>query len=200
MIPFFSFHFQTDESGEHAGDKRDSEIDKNTFRYLPHGNINHSTFNTEPFRQYGDKYPGINREEKDLKNGVKGYEPGAILGVTIGKIVPDNDHGNAAGKTDKDKPYHVFMLIGEKSDGQAEHKNWTDDPVLNQRKSKNLAVSKHLVQFFILYLGQRRIHHENQTESNRYICGAYLKRIDNIFNAAEKIAPHDPHKHGQKNP
>jgi len=65
-------------------------------------------------------------------NGVESDQTGTIFPVTFCQVVPDDDHGNAAGQADEDETDHVIMLSGEKCHCQPEHQNRANYPVLHQ--------------------------------------------------------------------
>ncbi len=43
-------------------------------------------------------------------NGVESDQTGTMFPVTFCQVVPDDDHGNAAGQADRDETDHVIML------------------------------------------------------------------------------------------
>jgi len=49
---------------------------------------------------------------QDLEGGVEGDQHGGHLPVTAGEVVPDQDHGDAAGQADQDDPRTVGGLVG----------------------------------------------------------------------------------------
>src|SRR3546814_974707 len=67
----------------------------------------------------------LDRVERDQR--------GHILVVAPGKLVPDDDHGNAAGQPDEDQARHVFRLVAKEDDRERKHQHRPDDPVLDQR-------------------------------------------------------------------
>src|SRR3546814_12597737 len=70
----------------------------------------------EQRRQESKEEPRINTEEQDLEDRVERDQRGHILVVAPGKLVPDDDHGNAAGQPDEDQALHVLRLeIGRES-------------------------------------------------------------------------------------
>ncbi len=88
-------------------------------------------------RQHGDEDIGVNRVEDYLEDGVEGHQPGGVLVVALGQLVPDDDHGDAARQPDHDQPDHVVGIGPEEAqeeDGQEEHQHRPDEPVLHQRQ------------------------------------------------------------------
>ena len=61
--------------------------------------------------QHGDEDVGVDREEEHLEDRVEGHQAGAVLGVALGQIVPDDDHGDAARQADHDEADHVLGLV-----------------------------------------------------------------------------------------
>ena len=66
---------------------------------------------------------------------------------------------------------HVLLMPGQKGDGQQEHQDRADDPVLHQGECQHLDVPEHEPQLFIFHLGQGRIHHQDQANGDRDISG-----------------------------
>ena len=111
---------------------------------------------------------------------LKATSPAQYSGVTLGQIVPDDDHGDAAGQADQDQPHHIFVVSGEKGHRQPEHQNRSDQPVLDQRQGQHLGVAEDLVQLLVAHLGQGRIHHQNQADGDGQVGGADLEGVDNL--------------------
>ncbi len=131
---------------------------------------------------------------------LKATRPGAILPVAAGQIVPDDHHGDAARQADENQPHHVLLVPGQESDGQQEHQDRTDDPVLHQGQGQYLDVAEHEAQFFIFHLGQGRVHHQDQANGDGDVGGAHGKEVDEILDLRKQITAANAHKHGQKNP
>ena len=106
----FAFALDPYKSGQHSSKKGDTEIDEDRFGNLAYRYIDHRPDQTKPARDDGDKDPGVEREKKDLKDRVEGNQTRTVLGVPVGKVIPDDDHGNTAGEADKDEADHIFML------------------------------------------------------------------------------------------
>ena len=92
------------------------------------------------------------------------------------------------------------MMAGKKCYCQAEHQNGADYPVLHQGENQDSCISENLVQFLIPHFGQRRVHHENQTDGNGNIGGTDLKGINHIPDTRVQPAAQNTCKHGCKNP
>ena len=110
VVPCLVFYFDEHKPRDNAGNKRDSEIDKNALGNLADRNIDYNPFQSHEGWENGDEEIGINREEKDLEDGVKSHEPCTVFSVPLGQVVPDDDHGDAAGQADQDEPHHVVGI------------------------------------------------------------------------------------------
>src|SRR3546814_14247259 len=86
----------------------------------------------EQRRQESKEEPRINTEEQDLEDRVERDKRGHILVVAPGKLVPDDDHGNAAGKPDEDQARHVFRLVAKEDDSEVNNQHRPAEPVLDQ--------------------------------------------------------------------
>jgi len=71
---------------------------------LADGNIKDGTFKAKPSWNNSDKNPRIKRKEEYLKNGVEGDKTGTIYCISVGKFIPDNDHGDAAARPMRMRP------------------------------------------------------------------------------------------------
>ena len=131
---------------------------------------------------------------------LKATKPGAVFRVALGQVVPDDDHGDAAGQADDDQPHHVMRVAAEKGDGQQKHEDGADHPVLHQGQGQDLEVFENLGQFLVAHLGQGRVHHQNQADSDGNIGGAHLKVGQGLGKTGDQIAQGDPGSHGQENP
>ena len=85
----------------------------------------------QPGGQHGDEDIGVDGEEQHLEDGVEGHQAGAVFRIALGQVVPDDDHGDAAGQADDDQAHHVIRVALEKGDGQQEHEDGADHPVLD---------------------------------------------------------------------
>ena len=82
------------------------------------------------------------------------------------QIIPDQHHGDAAGQADDDQTHHVLRVVPQKHNGQREHKDRADDPVLDQGEGQDFEVLEDLGQFLVAHLGQRRIHHQDEADGD----------------------------------
>ena len=194
--------FQLDKrkAGQHPGDERNAEIDEYALRYLSDRNIYHDALEPEPDRKHGYEDVSIDGKEKDLKDRVKCHKTGSILGISAGKVVPDDHHGNAPGKADHDQTDHVFGIRTQEDDGKNEHENGADDPVLHERQAEHLPVPEDLAQLLVLHLCQRRVHHQDQADGDRDIGRPDLKAVDEGFRALDEIPESHAKGHCREDP
>ena len=200
MIPRFSLCLQADDSGDDPGDKGDAEIDENALRDLTDGDIHHQPFEPEKRGQDCDKNIGVNREEKDLKDGIEGDQACAVFCVSPGQIVPDDHHGDAARETDQDEAHHILGIAPQKNDGQEEHQDGADHPVLDEGQAEDFVVPKYLPQFLVFHLGQRRVHHEDQSDGDGDVGGPDLELMPEVHDAGGHVSPPHADEHGEKDP
>ena len=131
LIPSFTHSLQADKSCEQAGDEGNTQIDEDRLSDLPHGNVHNGSFHSQPAGQDSNKKVGVPGKEKDLEDGIKSHQTGTVFPVAFCKIIPDDDHCDAAGKADEDEPHHVIVMAGKEGRSQSEHEDRPDNPVLN---------------------------------------------------------------------
>ena len=144
---------------------------KTLFGDLADGDVHLAPFEAEERRQDGDEQPRVDREEQHLEDRVKGDQAGTVLAVAARELIPDDDHGDAAGQTDHDQPDHVLGLVGKEGDGEEEHQDRPDDPVLDQGQGEDLEVAEDPPHLFVAHLGQRRVHHQDEADGDRDVGG-----------------------------
>jgi hypothetical protein len=142
----------------------------------------------------------IHRKEQHLEDRIKGYQPCAVVGVTLGQIIPHDHHRNASGKPDHDEADHVFRAIAQKQNCQSEHQDRPDDPVLHQRQGEDFDVAEHVAQFVVIHLRQRRVHHENQPDRDWYRRGADAHAVKHRLEPGENSAERNPGPHREEDP
>ena len=64
------------------------------------------------------------------------------------------------------RPTMYSGIAAKEEDGQDEHQDRADDPVLHQRQRQDLAVAEDVAQFLVFHLGQRRIHHQDEADGD----------------------------------
>ncbi len=200
FIPLAAFCLESDHAGDDAGDKGDAQIDKNALCNLPDGYIDHGALYRRPLREYCNKDVCVKGKKQDLEDGVKCHKPCAVLRVSRGQIIPHDNHGNTAGQPDHDQAHHIFVMAAEKGNGEQEHQDGADHPVLDQGKCKHFKITKYVTQLLIPHLGKGRVHHQDQSDGNGDIGGAHLKMIDHTPDIGEEITTAHADKHGQEYP
>ncbi len=182
------------------GQERDAEIDEDALGDLAHGDIDGRSREPEPGREDGDEDVGVDREEQDLEDRVEGDQAGRILPVPLGQVVPDDDHGDAAGQADHDQAVHVLGLVAQEDDGQGEHQERPDDPVLDERQRQDLDVLEDIPELLVFHLGQRRVHHQDEPDGDGDVGRSGLEPVDEADDGRDKIAEPDADGHGQEDP
>ena len=136
---------------------------------MPDGNVHYNTFQTKPGRQYSQENIGIHAIEQHLKDAIERHQTRRILRVAMCQFIPHDHHGNAARQANHDQTCNVFRIAAQEDDRQHEHQDWTNDPVLNERKGQDLLIAEDIPQLLILHLGEWRVHHQDQADRNRDI-------------------------------
>ncbi len=158
-----------------------------------------------PFRpnqagQHRDEDVGVDREEEHLEDGVEGDQSGAVLGVALGQVVPDDDHGDAARQADQDEPDHVLRLVAQEEHGEAEHQERADDPVLDERQPEHPEVAEDGPHLLVPHLGERRVHHEDQPDGDRDGGGTHARPVEQRDDAGEDVAHPHADRHRREDP
>jgi hypothetical protein len=172
---------------------------KDTFGDLPDANIDHISFEAEPCRQNRDEYPGIDAAEDDLEDAVHGNESCDIIASPSASSFHTRTiaiHREA----NENQPAHVCGLTAKKEDGQEEHQHRPNDPVLQDRYSKNTTVTEDLAQPFVAYSCQRGIHHDDETDSDRNVRRPGLKAVHESSRAKNEMPKTNANCHREKNP
>jgi hypothetical protein len=169
-------------------------------RYLADAHVHLHALESEHPGQQGDKHKGVHRVEQHLEHRVEGHEAGRVVAVTLGQFVPDDHHGDAAGQSDQDDALHESRLVEQEQDGEEEHEERSDDPVLHQGESQDLPVAKDVPQLLVVDLGQRRIHHDDEADGDGDGGGADGGALDGFAYHRPHIARPDADGHGQEDP
>ena len=162
--------------------------------------VDDAALETEQRRQLGHEDPGEEAVEEHLEDAVEGDEAGGVLGVALGELVPDDDHGDAARQADHDEADHVLGVVVQEDDRQEEHEQRPDDPVLHQREPEDPVVAKDVAELLVLHLGERRIHHHDEADGDGDVGGADVERVDEVGHAGEGPAQEHADGHGEEDP
>ena len=154
----------------------------------------------EERRQLGDEDPGEDAVEEHLEDAVEGHEAGGVLGVAPGQLVPDDHHGDAARQADHDEADHVLGVVVQEDDGQEEHQERADEPVLHEREAEDLVVAEDVAELLVLHLGERRIHHHDEADGDGDVGRAHRPLLDELGQAREGPAEDHADGHGEEDP
>src|SRR5450756_213309 len=121
LVPLAALVLEPQVAREHAGEERDAEVDEHALRDLADGDIDRNAVEAEERRQLGHEDPSEEAVEEHLEDAVEGHQAGGVLGVALGQLVPDDDHGDAARQADHDEADHVLRVVVQKDDRQEEH-------------------------------------------------------------------------------
>ncbi len=144
--------------------------------------------------------PAENGVRGDLEQGVEGNEHRSHFTVAAGKVVPDEDHGNAPSEADDDQAGAVAGEIGQKDPRQDEHHERTDNPVQNQGGSEHSAICRDIAQLRVIHLRQDRVHHGEQADSYGQGDGIDLGAVENIVQSRESSPEEKPKAYRRQDP
>ena len=164
LIPFPALGLEQHEPRQHPGKEGNTQINQHTLSNRPDGDprqVHIPKLDTKQRWQHFDKQPCIDRVKEHLKDRVERDQTGRIFGIALGQLVPDDHHGDAPGQADHDEADGVFRPIREEREGQAEHQQRTDHPILDEGQHQYPCVAEDFGQLFVFHLGQRRIHHQD---------------------------------------
>ena len=88
----------------------------------------------------------------------------------------------------------------QEEDSQQEHQDWSDNPILHERQPQHFPIAKHVAEFFVLHLGQRRVHHQDQPDGNGDVGRPHLEPIDKSLDAGNQVSGPHTDSHRQKDP
>ena len=203
VVPLLALGLDQHQAGQHAGQEGDAQVDEDALGDAAHGHrrqVDLAEAQPDERRQLLDEEPGEERIEQHLEDAVEGHQPGGVLAVAVGQVVPDDDHGDAARQADHDQADQVFRLVGQEDDRQGEHQQRADDPVLQQREPQHLQVAEDVAQLLVLHLGQRRVHHQDQADGDGHVGGAGVEAVPEADDPREEVSQPDADGHGQEDP
>ena len=167
---------------------------------LGHAHVHRRLFQAEPSGKNREEEVSVDRVEEHLEHRVEGHQSGGVLAVALGQLVPDDDHGDTAGQADHDHALHEPGLVGQEQDGEEEHEDGTDDPVLHQREPQDLRVAEDVSQFLVVHLGERRVHHDDEADGYGDRSGADRGALDGFADLGPHVTSRHPDGHGQEDP
>ena len=112
--------------------KGNPEVDTHALGDLADADVDDRPFQVQPGREHRGEEVGIGREEEHLEDRVERDEPGAVFGVPLGEIVPNDDHRDTTSEADEDEAEHVLGLVTKKHHREREHQEGADEPVLHE--------------------------------------------------------------------
>ncbi len=154
----------------------------------------------QPSGQDVEVEPAEQAEGDDLEDRVEGDQDGGCLAVAAGQVVPDDDHGDAAGEADDDQAGAVGGQIGKEGPRQGEHHRRPDQPVDDQRGDHQPLVARDGVEPVVAHLGQHRIHHHQQADGDRQGDTADLDLGEGVVQPRHHPAQAEARAHGEQDP
>jgi hypothetical protein len=148
-------------SGQNCGSKRNSEKNGNAGgdSAIADGQV------VVRMTDHLDVEDGEGRKENDLEDGIKGDQYCAVVWITIGQIVPDENHCDTPGDTDEDEALSKILTIRKEGPRKGDHEKRRNDPVENKRDSDlnpKLPITKKNMQGLVADLAENRIHHDQK--------------------------------------
>src|SRR5690606_32917861 len=108
FIPLAAAAFHQHKAREHTRNKRNAEVDENTLGDAPHGDgreIDIAEAQADRGWDYLDKKPRVEAVKQHLEHAVERHQPGRVLAVAPGQVVPDDHHRDTARQADQDQPH-----------------------------------------------------------------------------------------------
>ena len=200
VVPVLALQPDEREPRDHPSDEGDAEVDEDALGDLADGDVHRHALQAEPGRENRDEDVGVDREEEHLEDRVEGDQAGAVFGVALGQVVPDDDHGDAAGEADHDEPDHVLGLVAQEEHGQAEHQDRANDPVLHERQPEDLGVAEDRAHLLVADLGQRRVHHQDEADGDGNVGRPDVESVDQRDDSRDQVSAADADRHGDEDP
>ena len=117
-----------------------------------------------------------------------------------GKVVPDEDHVDAAGQPDDDQAGAELGEIGEEQPGQGERQGRPDHPTEDEGEGDGPSVGRDGADASVTDLGQDRVHHGQQADGDRQRDGADLHLVEPVVEVREGTTEEQAAGHGQSDP
>ena len=203
LVPLAALGLDEHEPREHPREERDPEVDEDALGNRPDGDsgeVHVAEVDAHERREHLHEEPRIDRIEEHLEDRVEGDEARRILGVALGELVPDDHHRDAAGEPDHDEPDRVLGLVREEREGQAEHEERPDHPVLDEREPEDPRVPEDLGELLVSDLRERRVHHEDEPHRNRNRGRADREPRDAFGDRRGEVPEGDAQEHREENP
>src|ERR1039458_9381191 len=187
-IPLLAFEPNESKACNEPGDEWNAEVDCNALRDLGDADLHDASFKAEPLGKHGNEDPRVKAVKEHLKDAVDCDQAGNVVRVTVGQLIPDQDHRDTACDADQDESAHIGGGAAKEHDGQEEHEHRPDDPVLDQRQRENSFIAKELTHPLVSNFRQRREHHDDQPDCDRDIRRSTLKAIDESRGTWDEVA------------
>lgn len=201
FVPCFAFGFDEENAREKSREKGDAEVDGDAGENFAKGNVNGDGLEADEGRENGQKEPRVSGVEEDLGEAIEGDEACGVLGAAFGEVVPDENHGDAAGDTDEDEAGHVAGLIAEEDDRENPHEDGADEPILHEGEAEDAGVAEDFGELLIADFGERWVHHDDEPDGERDVGGAEGDRAEKFLGIGEeKFSEDDADCHGEENP
>ena len=95
---------------------------------------------------------------------------------------------------------HVLRLVPKKHDGEPEHEERADDPVLHERQRQHALVAEDLPELFVADLRERRVHHQHEADGYRDRGRPHAALVEHDREARRKEAEGDAEGHRREDP
>ena len=200
LVPVGAFAGLADGAGQEPGEQWDAQEDEHRLGDGPHRHVEVCGVEAEPARQHRQVEPAEHAVRGDLEQRVEGHQDRGELAASTGQVVPDEDHGDAAGQADDDEAGAQLGQVGEEHPGEGEHQQRSDEPVEDERQADGAVVGQLVAEVAVADLGQDRVHHGEQPDGDRQRDGVDLDALERRVQVRDQPAQQQAGGHGQADP
>ena len=137
LVPFPAPRSFAEGAGEEPRHEWDAEEDGDCLGDLADRQVQSDGAQAEPAGQDLQVEVAEEREGDHLEERVDGHEHRGGLPVPARQVVPDEDHGDAAGQADDYQPGSVGGRVRQQQPGQREHDRRSDHPIQHQGRDEH---------------------------------------------------------------
>ena len=200
LVPLPASAGLADGAGEEAGEQREAEEDEHRLGDGPDRDVEVGGVEAEPVGKHRQVEPAEHGVHDDLEERVDGDEDGRQFPAAAGQVVPDEDHGDAAGQPDDDQAGAQLGQVGQEHPGEGEHQQRPDQPVQHQRQGEGATVGQLVAEMAVADLGQDGVHHRQQPDGDGQRDGVDLDALEAVVEVGDQAAEQQPAGHGQTDP
>ena len=200
LVPLGAFAGLSDGPGEEACEQGDAEEDQDGLGDGPQSDVQRGAVQAQPAGEHVEIEPAEHRVHGDLEHRVDRDEDRGEFAAAERQVVPDQDHGDAAGEPDDDQTGAQFGEVGEEHPGEGEHEQRADHPVEQQGDTQGAAIRELVADVRVADLGENRVHHGQQPDGDRQRDGVDLDVIERVVEVGDQPSEADAGGHGEDDP